>query len=103
MRKTEVAEPSARDRLLAAAGELFYADGVQTVGIDRIIAHAGVAKASLYNIFGSKEELVRAYLEGRHAARQERVARFIARYDTPRERLLGVFDALGSYTAEDGF
>ena len=61
MPKRDVAEPSARERLLAAAGELFYAEGVQTVGIDRIIAHAGVAKASLYNIFGSKEELVRAY------------------------------------------
>ena len=52
MRKREVAEPSARERLLAAAGELFYREGVQTVGIDRIIAYAGVAKASLYNIFG---------------------------------------------------
>jgi AcrR family transcriptional regulator len=49
------AEPSARERLLASADELFYREGVQTVGIDRIISHAGVAKASLYNIFGSKE------------------------------------------------
>ena len=46
---------SARERLLAAANELFYAEGVQTVGIDRIIERAGVAKASLYNLFGSKE------------------------------------------------
>ena len=38
-----------------------------------------------------------------HVARQERVTRFIARYDTPRERLLGVFDALGSFAAEPGF
>ena len=52
---------SARERLLAAANELFYAEGVQTVGIDRIIERAGVAKASLYNLFGSKEELVAAY------------------------------------------
>ena len=50
---------SARDRLLAAANELFYAEGVQTVGIDRVIERAGVAKASLYNTFGSKENLVR--------------------------------------------
>ena len=53
---------SARDRLLAAANELFYAEGVQTVGIDRIIERAGVAKASLYNLFGSKEALVEAAL-----------------------------------------
>ena len=61
------AVPSARERLLAAASELFYAEGVHTVGIDRVIERAGVAKASLYNTFGSKEELVRAYLESRHA------------------------------------
>ena len=59
---------SARERLLAAANELFYAEGVQTVGIDRVIERAGVAKASLYNTFGSKENLVRAYLESRHEA-----------------------------------
>jgi len=57
---------SARDRLLDAANQLFYAEGVQTVGIDRIIERAGVAKASLYNLFGSKEELVAAYLASRH-------------------------------------
>ena len=68
---------SARERLLAAADELFYEEGVHTVGIDRIIERAGVAKASLYNTFGSKDELIRAYLEGRYVARQERITRFI--------------------------
>jgi AcrR family transcriptional regulator len=48
---TEARTP-ARERLLDAANELFYAEGVQTVGIDRIIQRAGVAKASLYNLFG---------------------------------------------------
>ena len=55
MPKMGAPEASARERLLASADELFYREGVQTVGIDRIISHAGVAKASLYNIFGSKE------------------------------------------------
>ena len=66
------AVPSARERLLTAANELFYAEGVHTVGIDRVIERAGVAKASLYNTFGSKDELVRVYLEGgrRGAARR---------------------------------
>ena len=45
-------------------------DGVHTVGIDTIIERAGVAKASLYNSFGSKDGLVRAYLEARHEARR---------------------------------
>jgi hypothetical protein len=45
------------------AGELFYAEGVRSVGIDRVIERAGVAKASLYSTFGSKEQLVCAYLD----------------------------------------
>jgi len=94
---------SARERLLAAADELFYADGVHTVGIDRVIERAGVAKATLYSAFGSKDELIRCYLTARHAARQERMTRKLARYDTPRARLLGVFDVLGELVAEPGF
>jgi AcrR family transcriptional regulator len=94
---------SARERLLAAADELFYEEGVHTVGIDRVIERAGVAKATLYSAFGSKDELIRAYLTARHVARQERMTRKLARYDTPRERLLGVFDVLGETIAEPGF
>ena len=82
---------SPRDRLLAAADELFYAEGVHVVGIDRIVERAGVAKASLYSIFGSKDELVRAYLEKHFRGRQRRIARVLGAYNTPRERLLGVF------------
>ena len=82
---------SARDRLLAAADELFYAEGVHVVGVDRIVERAGVAKASLYSTFGSKEELVRAYLERHFDRRQKRIATILAAYKTPRERLLGVF------------
>jgi AcrR family transcriptional regulator len=82
---------SARDRLLAAADDLFYAEGVHVVGVDRIVERAGVAKASLYSTFGSNEELVRAYLERHFDRRQKRIATILAAYKTPRERLLGVF------------
>ncbi|MFG2939381.1 TetR/AcrR family transcriptional regulator [Streptomyces sp. NPDC048282] len=94
MTKTVSAKaPTARERLLSAANELFYAEGVQTVGIDRIIEHAGVAKASLYNTFGGKEQLIRAYLDSRHARLTERLLRRVDAAGTPRERLLAVFDA----------
>jgi AcrR family transcriptional regulator len=96
-------KPSARDRLLAAADELFYAEGVHTVGIDRVIERAGVAKASLYSTFGSKEELVRAYLEGRHKIRRERLLAGLERFETPRDRLLGVFDVLADLAGNPGF
>jgi AcrR family transcriptional regulator len=82
---------SARDRLLAAADELFYAEGVHVVGIDRIVERAGVAKASLYSTFGSKDGLVRAYLERHMKRRQSRIAAILAAHDTPRERLIAVF------------
>jgi AcrR family transcriptional regulator len=86
-----MAAKTARDRLLAAADELFYAEGVHVVGIDRIVEHAGVAKASLYSIFGSKDELVGAYLETHFRQRQERIAHILAANTTARERVLGVF------------
>jgi AcrR family transcriptional regulator len=97
------ARPSARERLLASANELFYREGVQTVGIDRIIEHAGVAKASLYNTFGNKEGLVRAYLESRRDRTRRRIARALTRYRTPRERLLGVFEAQGELFTDPGY
>jgi AcrR family transcriptional regulator len=84
---------SARERLLAAANELFYAEGVQTVGIDRIIERAGVAKASLYNHFGSKEELVAAYLASRHERTTSGLTDAIESVDDPRAKILAVFDA----------
>ena len=94
---------TARERLLAAADELFYEEGVHTVGIDRVIERAGVAKATLYNAFGNKDGLIRAYLTGRHEARRSRITEAIERYDTPRERLLAIFDALDASLTRPGY
>lgn len=95
---------SARDRLLKAADELFYERGIRNVGIDEVIARAGVAKASLYNHFTSKDELVAEYVRRRDArwgawfrAEVER------RASTPRERLLVVFDVLLDWFAQEDF
>jgi AcrR family transcriptional regulator len=101
--KTAEAPRSARERLLAAATELFYAEGINTVGIDRIIEHAGVAKASLYDTFGSKEELIRAYLADRASARQARLDAWLQKYRSPRDKILGVFDFLAESIAQPTF
>ena len=93
----------ARDRLLAAADELFYEHGINTVGIDRIIEHAGVAKASLYDCFGSKEELIRAYLQGRGDRRQARLAERMALQKTPRDKILSAFDVLADVVAQPNY
>jgi AcrR family transcriptional regulator len=92
-----------RERLLDAADELFYKEGIQSVGIDRVIDRAKVAKASLYSTFGSKDELARAYLARRHERRQQRIAEGLARYHTPRERLLGIYDLLAEVTSNPSF
>ena len=96
-------EGSARERLLAAANELFYEEGVHTVGIERVLERAGVAKASLYSTFGSKDELVRAYLEARAERRRRRIAERIARHDDARARILSIFELMGELAAAPGF
>jgi len=66
------AAPTARDRILAVAGRLFYRDGYRAVGVDRVIAEAGVAKATFYKHFPAKDDLIVAWIE--HAAAQLRAA-----------------------------
>jgi AcrR family transcriptional regulator len=95
--------PSPRERLLEAADELFYADGVHSVGIDRVLERADVARASLYGTFGSKDELIRAYLDRRMTLMQARLRAAADAYDDPRERLLSVFDAQAVTFAQPGY
>lgn len=100
---TTTGKLSARERLLAAADELFYNEGVHTVGIDRVIEHAGVAKASLYNTFGSKDELIHAYLKGRHDRAVSLIMAAVDAAQTPREKVLAVFDGQNTVYAESGY
>src|SRR5258706_12533595 len=92
-----------RDRLLAAADELFDAEGVHVVGVDRLIHEAGVARASLYSAFGSKDELVRAYLERHFQERQAHLADMLSQYDTAKDRLLALFTDLQAAIAGSEF
>ena len=100
---SSVPRASARERLLAAADELFYENSINTVGIDRIIERAGVAKASLYDCFGSKDELIRSYLESRNTVRQARINERISRYDTPQKKILSIFELLGELSSQPGY
>lgn len=92
-----------RSRLLEAADKLFYEEGIHTVGIDRLLEQAGVAKASLYSAFGSKDALVAEYLSARLVRRKERVDAALARLTKPRDRILAVFDVLAERVAEKDF
>ncbi len=93
-----------RERLLAAADRLFYEDGVCTVGIDRILTEADVARASLYSNFGSKDELVRAYLDHRSSAWRDVVGETLpTRWENPRDRIVGVFELLTEWFETPGY
>ncbi len=62
----DLTELSAQDRILQTAHDLFYRDGIRATGIDKIIAESGVAKATFYRYFPSKNDLIRAFLDYRH-------------------------------------
>ncbi len=83
----------AKEKLLEAASRRFYADGIAATGIDAITAEAQVAKMSLYNNFSSKDELVVAYLNRRHAEWLGLLEERTQRAESAVERVLAVFDA----------
>jgi AcrR family transcriptional regulator len=97
-------EASARERLLAVAHDLFYREGIRSVGIDEIIAAADVAKMSLYRSFASKDELVAEYLRERDARYWEWWDGVMARHpDDPHAQILGLFRALAKLPARPGW
>ena len=89
--RTKTAKIGVRDRLLDAADRLFYREGVGAVGIDRLLAEADAAKASLYQHFGCKDQLVASYLERRTVGARANIEAYLA--DTPpSRRALKFFD-----------
>lgn len=99
-----LAPAGARERILAAADDLFYRRGVRNVGIDEVIAVAGVAKASLYKHFPSKDVLVAEYLRLRNERWFASFVFVVERTATaPRQRLIAVFDVLEEWFEGDDF
>lgn len=104
MAPTKTSRLPVRDRILAAASELFYREGVQNVGVDRIIAESGVAKMSLYNHFKSKDALIAAWLEEQDDRwRTCFKAKVEALATDPCDRILVVFDMLKDWFEEPDF
>ncbi|GCE22566.1 TetR/AcrR family transcriptional regulator [Dictyobacter kobayashii] len=100
----EASARSARVRILDVASELFYQEGIRSVGIDTIIERSSVAKATFYYHFHSKDALIEAYLERRQIA-------FLAWFDAavqpyagaPQEQLLALFEALVEKVSVQGY
>ncbi|MBM6405284.1 TetR/AcrR family transcriptional regulator [Phycicoccus sp. CSK15P-2] len=92
----------ARRRLLDAAEELFYRDGIAGTGVDAVLTRAGVAIGSLYRNFAGKDGLTVAYLDDRQARWTACWDDAVATATTPEGRVLAVFDALEGWAAQEG-
>jgi AcrR family transcriptional regulator len=100
-----ITSSSPRERILDSSYELFSRHGVRAVGVDTIVAHAGVAKMTLYRYFASKDELALAFMERREqkwtqgwvqAGASQRAA-------TPEGRLMAIFDLFDEWFQRDDF
>src|SRR2546429_5389243 len=96
---------SARERILDAAYELFSRRGIQAVGVNEVTERAGVATATLYRHFPSKDKLVLAFLDLREQRWTKDIieAGAMRRGSNPEERLLAIFDVLDEWFHRDDF
>jgi len=91
-----------RERILETAAELFFHQGFRATGINEVIAKSGVAKATFYNHFPTKDDLCLAYLRDRNTSEYEAVSAFVRDHDTPRERFLAVMESLQPWLEANG-
>jgi AcrR family transcriptional regulator len=101
--RSEAAPASVEQRILDSACSLFYEEGLHAVGVDRVLAEAGAAKASLYAHYSSKDELVAAYLSRQAAEWRKRAAANLAETGGGRAGLLRLFDLIEESRADPGF
>ncbi|MBO9732217.1 MAG: TetR/AcrR family transcriptional regulator [Chitinophaga sp.] len=85
-------ENGAKERILNAAGELFYEQGYLATGINQIIEEAGIAKASLYQHFPSKDALLTAYLHRTRLHNHELRTQFLNKLAPGKDKLMGLYE-----------
>ncbi|MBD8468018.1 TetR/AcrR family transcriptional regulator [Plantibacter sp. CFBP 8798] len=94
---------SVRDIIVDAADRLYYAKGIQSVGMDELRSAAGVSLKRLYSAFPSKEDIVLAVMERRHELWTSGVSALVDDAETPRDRLLAIYDYLAGWFSDDSF
>ncbi|MGS2618773.1 TetR/AcrR family transcriptional regulator [Micromonospora sp. LZ34] len=97
------ADETIREKVLTVADRLYYSRGIQAVGMDALRAEAGVSLKRLYQLFPSKESLVEEVLHRRRRIWNELVDAAVATGETPRARLLAVYDMLARWFDQDDF
>jgi AcrR family transcriptional regulator len=104
VRLTFAGAADARQRILDAASELFYQNGIRATGINTIISHSGVAKATFFHRFPAKEDLVIAWLQQPTSRWFDHIRTELdAKKESPASKLLTFFDLLGEWFAQDDF
>ncbi|WP_406841843.1 TetR/AcrR family transcriptional regulator (plasmid) [Streptomyces sp. AHU1] len=94
---------TAQEQVLKAAEELFYAQGIQAVGMDAVRSASGVSLKRLYQLFPSKEALVLRFLQRRDTSWRQALARYVDTHATPDEQVLAVYDWLHQWFSEPGY
>ncbi len=93
---------SPKERLLATARRLFYAEGIHAVPVDRLVTEAGVTRATFYRHFPAKEDLVEAYLRATDADLRDAVADALDKAN-PRQSATALLELIGQVTCSAGF
>jgi AcrR family transcriptional regulator len=93
----------ARSRLLTTATRIFYAEGIHSVGIDRIVAEAKVTRATLYRHFPAKDDLIVAYLQEADQAIRNQVNGIVAQGLPPLGTVLAVARSIAEGIRSAGF
>ncbi|GAA3623529.1 TetR/AcrR family transcriptional regulator [Flavivirga jejuensis] len=92
-----------KERIIETASNLFYHNGYNQTGINQIIAEAGVAKASMYQHFRSKEDIAVTYLTNRHIMWMGKLLDFVSTENTSKEKIIRCFDYLIKWLSEANF
>ena len=92
-----------KSRIIETASYLFYKNGYNSTGINQIISEAGIAKATLYNHFKSKEEICLAYLKHKNVSFLEDFETFTTSKKQGKEQLLAIFDFLTLFYQQKDF
>ena len=100
---SDLPEAPAKLRILLTAAELFYDEGIRSVGVDRLIAASSVTKATFYKHYGSKDRVIAAYIGYRHRLIAEQFARLVDAGTTPLEVLTAVRDGAVAEIGDPGF
>ncbi len=95
--------PWAKNRILETANELFYGDGIRTVGVDRLISESSVTKATFYKHYGSKDRLIVQYVRFRDKSTRDRVHSVIDGHPEPEKALRALMAQVSEEISSPGF